>query len=701
MADETPKKKKTIPLPAKKDEPATSAPAAKQETIEEKIARLEKEAKLAQLEKEAANRAKPPITTRTKEAISSGVEKTTGAVKKATSFVKEKTGIGVPPKISPVTGRPEVSPSLFEKGVTGLADIASVLANKAKTAITATSAEERLQAQMTPEEILAKKMADARRASQVKAQIAEQARQERLNAVSPSLDVGPDKQVVVSRTRGKEGIVPANLDKKATIVPLDERVDAIKAKIERYVMGESPLLNAKNVDKATVSQGALEGAKLKLRTMVGGDATAEDFIVKALNRSKQFTPDEVARVARQLVQDPSLRKTLEESKLFDAYERLNNRLSGGAPKPIDGGTSKFTTIQDDYGNEVKVTPEGRTSWAKGAEEPSLATRLERFKGQRADTARAAELARQAEAEAIRNSVAPYGGRSPSVATGPQAQLELRNEIETRRRIIAAQRAEAEAARQATRARIEGANNQAEQAFLNRQNAWNQLVEQHKGYDTWDLRTPAELYAASNPVTTPTPSGVTRMDALRQIASQNPKSAEEYAYLKWLHSRAPLNGVSTAGGAPVRGIVAESAPVRFLNFGRLPSVSGLGAAAGVVGGITAPFQIYDQIKSANSSDPYEANYGASDPLALRGLYDLILDPTVGGMSWENAKRNYTKKANDPRVIEKSPLTSSIGQAARGNPAYLKALVNHLAYYGNSPYGWGLFADEQPMNLNEAR
>jgi len=134
---------------------------------------------------------------------------------------------------------------------------------------------------------------------------------------------------------------------------------------------------------------------------------------------------------------------------------------------------------------------------------------------------------------------------------------------------------------------------------------------------------------------------------------------------------------------------------------MPSLGGLGAAGNVVGGVLAPIQIYEQIKSANSSDPIEANYGAVDPFALRGLYDLALDPTVGGMSWKEAKRSYEKKANDPRYIEKSPITSAVGQAARGNPAYLKAFINNLAYYGDSPYGWGLFADEQPRNLNESR
>jgi hypothetical protein len=180
---------------------------------------------------------------------------------------------------------------------------------------------------------------------------------------------------------------------------------------------------------------------------------------------------------------------------------------------------------------------------------------------------------------------------------------------------------------------------------------------------------------------------------------NAQTPEEYALQNWLRSRAPLNNVSTAGGAPLRGIVAESAPTRFLNMGRMPTLGGLGVAGTAVGGVLAPLQIYEQIKSANSSDPIEAGYGASDPFALRGLMDLALDPTVGGMTAKAAGRSYEKKANDPRYIEKSPLTSAVGQAARGNPAYLKALVNNLAYYGDSPYGWGLFSDEQPRNLNE--
>lgn len=683
MADETPKKKKTIPLPPKKDDPApTTAPKA--ETIDEKIARLEKEAKLAALEKEAAARNRPPVTTRTKEAVVGGVKKAGEVIGKGASKVAEKTGLGgAGKKISPITGRLESSPSLFEKGLTGLADVTQYLANKAKSTLVGEgSVEDKIRAQMTEEDIAKDLAKRAKRESEAKRIRELQAKEQRLSTPSQKLQTPEGQKVVVQPRRGVEGVVPVDTADTAVARPLEERLRIFKPKVENFLKKESPWLS--NPDRTTVPTGALEGARNKVARMVG-QGTAEDFLVTSLNRSKMFKPDEVPAIARQLIKDQNFRKMIEDSGLWTELERPNSRLSGGAPKPI----------QKPW--EFKFKPEP-------VKEPTLQERLAVF---RANKPKAAEVpddifGEKAQAELAAREVSPYGGKGPSVATGPQAQAELRNEIETRRRALAAQRAEAEPAKQAARARIEGANNQAEQAFLKRLEAQRQAAAAQRGVEadaTWDFRTPAELA----PVATVgnAPSGVTRMDRLRGIATLNAQTPEEYAYLKWLHSRAPFNQVSTAGGAPLRGIEAASRTPRFLNMGRIPSLGGLGVAGGAVSGVLAPIQIYEQIKSANSSDPIEANYGAVDPFALRGLMDLALDPTVGGMSWEAAKRSYEKKANDPRYIEKSPITSAVGQAARGNPAYLKAFANNLFYYGDSPYGWGLFADEQPRNLNEAR
>ena len=734
MADETPKKKKTIPLPPKKDEPATPAPEVKPETLDEKISRLEKEAKLAKLEKEAASRNRPPVVERTKEAVKTGAVKTkegivTGvkAVGKGVDIVKQKTGMVA--TRSPVTGRMVDPPSLFERGITSLADVGSWLSNKTKTAFTPQTIEQKINSQGSLEDletIRAKRLSEqaTKSAAKTNAKFRQEVlREEALGPegrarekIAARTDIPKGKKLVITKN-GFTAIVDKNIPDVAVTVPFEERMALARENIEFFIKENSPLLNYKNRRNPTVAQGAVEGARGKIKKMLGDNSSAEDFLVKALNRSNQFTSEEVSQLARSLVEDPQFRKTLEESQLFDTYERPNSRLSGGAPKPIDKGASKFTYIQDDYGNEVKVTPEGRTSWAQGKDEPPLGERLARFKNQKADTALAAQLAREAEAEAIRASVAPYGGKSPSTATGPQAQAELRNEIETRQRSLAAQRAEAELAKQATRARIEGANNQAEQAFLKRLEAQRQAATAQRGVEanaTWDFRTPEDInwertgfardYSGTfDPATGQIGTPLRLASEASGITSTNPtaniKAAEEYAYLKWLHSRATVNNIPSTGGVPLRGITAESIAPRFLNMGRAPTLGGIGAAGGVVGGVLAPLQIYEQIKSANSSDPIEAGYGASDPLALRGLMDLALDPVFGGMTAKAAGRSYEKKANDPRYIEKSPITSAVGQAARGNPAYLKALVNNLAYYGDSPYGWGLFSDEQPRNLNE--
>jgi dihydropteroate synthase len=298
------------------------------ETIDEKIARLEKEAKLAKLEKEAAARSRPPLTTRAKEAVTSGVEKTTGAVKKATSFVKEKTGIGVKPKISPVTGRPEVAPSFLEKGISGLADIASVFANKAKTALTATSAEQRLQAQMTPEQILAKKVSDAKRSSALKVQLKEQALT--FGKPSSNLDVGPDKKVVIG-PRGQQAVVPKSTPNIAVLEPLETRIASYTDRLHNFIKNESPVFTTGM--RKTYPATILTASRNKVASM-GGSQIAEDFLLAGLNKSGMFTADEVPAVAARLKNRIETRKLLTDSGLFDTIDRPPTRVSGGAPTPI-------------------------------------------------------------------------------------------------------------------------------------------------------------------------------------------------------------------------------------------------------------------------------------------------------------------------------------------------------------------------------
>lgn len=108
--------------------------------------------------------------------------------------------------------------------------------------------------------------------------------------------------------------------------------------------------------------------------------------------------------------------------------------------------------------------------------------------------------------------------------------------------------------------------------------------------------------------------------------------------------------------------------------------------GVLNAVATPLQIYDQISDANNSDEMISNYRGSDPLSLRAGMDLLLDSTgVGGSSFSESFRKYNKLANDPRYIEMNPISSMVGQGLRGNPEYLKAFFNSLAYYGDGA-GW---------------
>ncbi|NDB60001.1 hypothetical protein EB001_16360 [bacterium] len=108
--------------------------------------------------------------------------------------------------------------------------------------------------------------------------------------------------------------------------------------------------------------------------------------------------------------------------------------------------------------------------------------------------------------------------------------------------------------------------------------------------------------------------------------------------------------------------------------------------GVLNAVNTPLQIYDQISDANNSDKMISNYGGSDPLSLRAGMDLLLDSTgVGGSSLSEGLNKYNRLANDPRYIELNPVSSMVGQGLRGNPEYIKAFFNNLAYYGDKG-GW---------------
>ena len=574
MADETPKPKRTIPLPPKKDDPK---PAPKEETLDEKIARLEKEAKLAALEKEAAKRAKAPVTTRTKEAISTGISKTGGGIAKGAKFTGEKLAIPLPGQDTytvrnPVTGRMEAAPTIFEKGIQSLSEIGGWMASKTKKALVGQTAEEKLRGQLSPEELNKVQGEEARKSAIIRNRVREQALE--LGKPSSNLDVGPDKKVVVG-PRGQQAVVPKNIPNVAVLEPLESRIASYTERLHNFIKNESPVFSTGM--RKTYPAAFLTASRNKI-SRIAGSQIAEDFLIAGLNKSGMFSADEVPAVAARLKNRLETRKLLTDSGLFDAVDRPKTRISGGAPKPIDGGGTKFTAIQDDFGNEVKVTPEGRTSWASPAKEPTLDEKLAKFKGKKAETLKAAELARQAELEDARRAVAPYGettesGQAARTFTGPNSQERqavLRTKIDkTNAEREAARIAEQERARiaaQQTRARVETANNAAEQAFLKRLEAQRQATTAQRGVEadaTWDFRTPRELAmpmaSAASGLTGDAPTGVTRMDRLRNIATLNTQTPEEYALQKWLRSRAPLNNVSTEGGTPLRGIVAGRNP----------------------------------------------------------------------------------------------------------------------------------------------
>lgn len=569
----------------------------KQETNAQKLKRLREEAEIAKLEAEAAKRAKPPVKEKVKETLSTAKEKTVKGLGKTRDAVVTAAGYGKKDKVNPITGRLEAPPSVFEKGINSIADAAAAIARRVQIS-TAKNAEERVRLSMTPEQQAKKALEDAQRAKTYKQTIAEQAKEQRLNTPSPNLAVGPDKKIVITPFGG-QAVVDKNTPRAPLFKPYEQRVEFYKKNLDVFLEKTSPMYGS---NRETVPMGAILGAKEKMKRM--GGTYARDFLINGLNKSGLFTSDEVPKVAQQLLRDPYVTTRLTDSMLFEGLEPPKTVQKGQVklPKPADAG-SKIQTIVDDFGEEVKVTPQGRVRTAAPAETPTLRERLARFQiSEQRRVADEIEAARRAVApygdpnrdarlagEAATN-LAPYGGKGPSVATGPQAQAELRHKIETRARALAAQRAEAAAAREAARTRITEANNAAERAFLDRQEKARTDAQLSRISALWDLRTPAEqaqLFGAAAPNT----SGVTRQDRLREIAKGNKSGAGlalETIYQQktgkpnekiWGKQADPLS-------RSIQGDPERLRPRVTLSGTMLPAIGGLAASIGTAAGQTA-------------------------------------------------------------------------------------------------------------------
>jgi len=629
------------------------------ETIKQKVARLELEAKLAKLEKEAADRAKAPIVERAKEAVVSGSEKTTGAVKKATSYVKEKTGVGANLVKNPVTGRMEAPPNFLEKGIVGLADITAALANKAKTALVGQSVEESIRSRMTPEQQTKDVVDRVKRATELKKAVSEQAKTQRLNTPSSNLDVGPNQKVVVG-PKGQQAVVPKSTPNIAVLEPLESRIKSYTERLHNFIKNESPAFTTGM--RKTYPNAILDASRNRIAQM-GGSQFAEDFLIAGLNRSGMFTADEVPLVASRLKNRLETRKLLTDSLLFDDIDRPKTMLSGGAPKPIDGGGTKFTTIQDDFGDEVRITPEGRTTWAGQPPEPTLDERLAKFKGKKADTLKAAELAREAEAEAARRAVAPYGdtnefGQSRQEYEAAEARAARKlvlDQIVAEKQAAGLEKLKAtDQAKAATRARIEGANNASEQAFLNRQQV-ERTARQNAGLEeVWDLRTHRELAMPMASMdygfTYENPTGVTRMDRLRNIASANQASPERYALDKWLYSRAALNQVPTTG-LPPRGTTLPSPR------SALPPIGNALGRGGMAFGMVPDVMMAHRAGTAGAGTSSQGDF----------LYPHEMQ-TFDGQAYQNDTLDYVA-AMHPDNADKYPQISH-SQRYKFNPQWYK-------------------------------
>lgn len=202
------------------------------------------------------------------------------------------------------------------------------MANKAKTAVTATSAEQRLQSNMTPEQILAKKVSDATRSRVIKTQLKEQALQ--FSKPSSNLDVGPEMKVVIG-PRGQQAVVPKSKPNIAVLEPLESRIGSYIDRLHNFIKNESPVFTTGM--RKTYPSAWLTAAREKIAGM-GGSQIAEDFLLAGLNRSGLFTADEVPAVANRLKYRIETRKLLMDSGLFDTVDRPNTRISGGAPTPV-------------------------------------------------------------------------------------------------------------------------------------------------------------------------------------------------------------------------------------------------------------------------------------------------------------------------------------------------------------------------------
>lgn len=105
-------------------------------------------------------------------------------------------------------------------------------------------------------------------------------------------------------------------------------------------------------------------------------------------------------------------------------------------------------------------------------------------------------------------------------------------------------------------------------------------------------------------------------------------------------------------------------------------SGMAGAGMAIGAAYTPFQLYEQIQAASGkygNNAWDKEYGKSDPLALRAVYDAALGN-------QSPAGNFEKTITSPEYAQRNPIGATVYGTATGNMEYPKAFIN--AYLPNS-------------------
>ena len=112
----------------------------------------------------------------------------------------------------------------------------------------------------------------------------------------------------------------------------------------------------------------------------------------------------------------------------------------------------------------------------------------------------------------------------------------------------------------------------------------------------------------------------------------------------------------------------------LSLGSMSGISGAAKATALTAGaIMTPIQIGMQINALNKSNIMDREYGDSDPLSIRPMYDFALSKIMNGQKYSDSWKAMNDRVSDPEFQMRNPISSVPYNLIHGNIEPLKAFA----------------------------